>query len=684
MSGTPDPEREFDPAPTVCPFCGVGCTLEYDDRRGGAGWEGPVNTRGEICPKGAAAFEAGDHGDRLTKPLVRENGTLVTAPWDEALRRVAEGLGDIRAADGGDALAFFASSACTNEENYLFAKLARALGTNNLDNCARLCHASTVTAMAERFGLGAMTNTLDDLQEADAVLATGANPVEQHPVAFQSYIGPALEDGAEFVHVDPRENNTARQADLHVPVTPGYDIPVLNAMAAVVVEEGLVDEAFVAERTRGYDAWRDHLDSVDVEANADRAGVDPETVREAARTYAEADRAAILTGMGMSQHHYGTDNVRALLNLALLTGNVGKRGAGVNPLRGQNNVQGANDVGARPADLPGYQPVEDDGVREQVAEVWGFEPPADPGLTEVEMTKAFGDGVRGAYVFGENPAISEPNVTDVEEDLAALDFLVVQDLYVTETAEYADVVLPASAWSEKAGTVTNTDRQVQRMRPNASLPGETRRDLDIICALGDRLTDLAFDYDGPGAVFDEMTRVNPLYAGMAYDDLGTDGARWPFPEGADEGREVLHREEFYTGDRTAPFVAVDHTPPADTVGEDDLVLTTGRVLQHFNTGAITRRSETLTRMRGEDALQIHPDDAAARGIEDGDRVRVENDRGSVEVPADVTPAITPGSTFLTFHHDDPLANALTGDALDPEAKIPEFKHSAVRVEPVEG
>jgi len=677
------PDRTYEPDKTICPFCGVGCGVVYDDQTGkGTGWEAPVNTRGELCPKGVAAFEPGEHEDRLTEPLVRENGHLVTAPWEVALSRVVEGLDTVTEEYGPNALAFFSSSNCTNEENYLFQKIARALGTNNVDNCARLCHSSTVVAMAERFGAGAMTNTLDDLVEADVFLVTGANPAAQHPVIFNSYLGTALKSGTSMIHIDPRENKTTRAADIHLPVSPGYDIPLLNAMAKVVVAEGLVDESFVDERTTRYESFVEALDGVDVEANADLAGVDPDDLRAAARRYGEADRAAAFTGMGMSQHHCGTDNVRALLNLALLTGNVGKRGAGVNPLRGQNNVQGANDVGARPADLPGYESVTDDAARRRVTDVWGFEPPADPGLTEVEMTHEFGDSVHAAFVFAENPALTEPNLNDVRESLDALDFLVVQDLFVTETAEHADVVLPASSWAEKSGTVTNTDRQVQRMRPNASPPGDARRDFAILRELGERLTDLPFDYGGPAAAFDELTEVNPLYAGMAYDDIGDGSLRWPFPADADEGVGVLHTETFANGDRTTPLIPVEHVPPADDLADDQLVLTTGRAFEHFNSGAFSRRSATLVRMRGEDLLQIHPADADARNIEDGERVVVENDRGSVEVETAVTPAIKQGSVFLTFHYSDPATNLLTGDALDPEAKIPEYKHSAVTVEKV--
>ena len=678
---TDDADRSFDAAQSICPFCGVGCAIEYAGNGKSTGTPGPVNTRGEICPKGAAAFEVVDHEERLTAPLVREADSFVEASWDDALARVADGIGDVVSDHGPGAVAFFASSNCTNEENYVFQKLARMLGTNNVDNCARLCHSSTVAAMSERFGAGAMTNTLDDVAETDCLFVAGANPAEQHPVIFRSYLLPAVRDGATVIHVDPRETQMTAAADVHLPVRPGDDIQLLNAVAAVLVAEDLVDREFLDERATGLAAFEAFLADVDVDAAATEAGVDPETLREAARAYGEADRAAAITGMGMSQHHYGTDNVHALLNLALLTGNVGKPGTGVNPLRGQNNVQGAGDVGALPAVLPGYEPVTDPGARERVAAEWGVEPPAEPGLTETVATQRFGEDVRAAVVFGENPAVTEPDATAVGEGFDALDVCVCIDLFETETTGHADVVLPGSSWAEKAGTVTNTDRRVMRMRPNADLPGDARRDLDVICELGRRLTDRPdqFDYDGPEAVFDEVTRVTPIYGGMSYGGIGETFQRWPFPEGATEGRGVLHEETFASGERTAPLVPVDPVPPADEVGDDELVLTTGRVTQHFNSGALTRRSRTLMKMRGEDVLQIHPDDAASRGIDDGRRVTVANERGSVSVAASVTDAVPRGVVFCTFHYAEPLVNRVVGDTLDPVAKIPEYKHAAVTV-----
>ncbi|WP_435317187.1 formate dehydrogenase subunit alpha [Haloarchaeobius sp. TZWSO28] len=677
-------DRTHEPAHSICPFCGVGCGIEYAPASGKAtGWRGPVNRKGEVCPKGVAAYDAVTSDERLTEPLLRgDDGDLHRASWDEAFDRIEREFTAARDQHGPDSCYFMASSNCTNEENYLLQKVARVFGTNNVDNCARLCHSSTVAAMSARFGAGAMTNTLSDLMEADCFLVVGANPAVNHPVIFRSYLLPAIKQGTTMIHVDPRATDTTEAADHHLPVKPGYDIPLLNAMAAVIVEEGLVDAAFVTERTTEFGPLKQFLAEVDVDDAAEQAGVDPDDLRAAARAYGEADAAAIFTGMGMSQHHCGTANVHALLNLALLTGNVGKRGAGVNPLRGQNNVQGAGDVGALPSVLPGYRPVTDADARADLAEEWGVEPsaiPSTPGLTEVEATHEMGDSVHACYVFGENPAVTEPNQTRVREKLDEC-FLVVHDIFPSETTEFADVVLPGSAWAEKDGTVTNTDRQVMRMRPNTTPPGDARTDLAIIQELGRRLTDDPFEYDSPARVFAELTRVAPIYGGMRYDDIGDGSLRWPFPTGADAGTDVLHVDRFENGSRTAQLRVVEHVAPADPVTDDDLVLTTGRVIEHFNSGAVTRRSDTLTRLRAAGTLQIHPEDADSRGIEDGEPVHVENDRGSLTVAAEVTPAIRRGTVFMTFHDDDPLVNVLTGDTLDPEAKIPEYKHSAVRVE----
>ncbi|GAA0231671.1 molybdopterin oxidoreductase family protein [Haladaptatus pallidirubidus] len=670
---------------SICPFCGVGCGVLRAESGKGRGWKGAVNRRGELCPKGVAAYGVLGHDDRLTKPQVRKDGRLVAVSWDEAFSRIETEFGGIVDDHGPSALGFFASSGCTNEENYVFQKLARILGTNNVDNCARLCHSSTIAAMQSRFGAGAMTNTLDDIRDADCFLVCGSNPAEQHPIIFSSYLAPAVNGGTTLIHIDPRENRTTELAEYHLSVKPGYDIPLLNAMCAVIFEENLEDEEFLRERTSNVPAFRDFVSGIDIDECARIAGVKPDDLREATRVYVSADRSAAFTGMGMSQHRYGTANVHALLNLALVTGNVGKHGAGVNPLRGKNNVQGASDVGALPDVLPGYRPVTDADTRTEIANVWGAEPPAKPGLTEVEMTHEFGDEIRGAFVFGENIGATEPNSNRVSRELDSLDCLAVQEIFPNETTAHADVVLPASSWAEKAGTVTNTDRQVQRMRPTGDPSGNARTDLEILCELGVRLTGESFEYDGPEAVFSELVRVTPQYAGMSYDGIGDGSQRWPFPKGADEdsgGTGVLHRGRFASGARRVPLVPVEHVEPVDEENRksESLVLTTGRVVEHFNSGVVTRRSDVLTHLRSTDALQIHPDDAEERGIEDGDRVVVENDHGRIEASAAVTPSIRPDVVFLTFHFAERLVNRLTGDELDSESKIPTYKHVPVCVE----
>ncbi|WP_435157134.1 formate dehydrogenase subunit alpha [Haladaptatus sp. DFWS20] len=680
---------------SICPFCGVGCGVLRGDSGKGHGWKASVNRRGELCPKGVAAYDVLNHADRLTEPQIRIGGDLVPVSWDEAFLRIEQEFGRIVDEHGSDALGFFASSGCTNEENYVFQKLARMLGTNNVDNCARLCHSSTVAAMQSRFGAGAMTNTLDDLGDADCFLVWGANPAEQHPIIFSSYLAPAVNDGTTLIHIDPRENRTTEIADFHLPVKPGYDIPLLNGMCAVIFEEGLEDDEFLRERVSNVSAFRKFISGVDVDECAETAGIAPDDLREVARIYANATRAAAFTGMGMSQHRYGTANVHTLLNIALVTGNVGRCGTGVNPLRGKNNVQGASDVGALPDVLPGYRPVTDSDARKAIADVWGVEPPAIPGLTEVEMTHEFGDGIRGAFVFGENIGATEPNVNRTVRELDSLDCLVVQEIFPTETTAHADVILPASSWAEKAGTVTNTDRQVQQMRPSSDPPGNARTDLEILCEIGRRLLDIdsdvrlsdtSFEYDGPEAVFSELTQVTPQYSGMSYSGIGDGSQRWPLPKGETEGVGVLHRNRFSNGERRAPLVSVEHIDPTaehSNNDSDSLVLTTGRVIEHFNSGVVTRRSDVLTHLRSTDALQIHPDDATERGVEDGDKVVVTSNNGRIEAKSAVTPSIRPGVVFLTFHFAERLVNRLTGDELDPTSKIPTYKHVRVRVENTE-
>ncbi|NIC00505.1 formate dehydrogenase subunit alpha [Halobacterium sp. R2-5] len=689
-----------EPTKTICPYCGVGCGIavrqgeEPDDVRFAPWGDAPVN-EGRVCIKGGAATEVVAHEDRLTEPMIREDGELREATWDEALSRVVAEMEGIRDEHGPDGMGFYSSSKVMNEENYLLQKLARRFGTNNVDNCTRMCHASTVYALRGSLGAGAMTNSMADLRdEADVFWIQGANPGEQHPIANSQYFRQAVLDGATVIQVDPHANKTTESFDIadsdrhmHLQLKPGTDIPLLNVVLKTVLDEGWVDEEFVAERTEGIEDLRETLDGFDKEAAAEECGVPLEDIERAAEVYATADNAAIFTGMGMSQHACGVDNVQNEINLALATGNLGRPGTGVNPLRGQNNVQGASDVGAMPNVLPGYQPVDDDEARESVEDVWGFEIPAEPGLTNVEITHSIGDTVHGLYIMGENPVMSEPNADRVADLLDETEFVVVQDIFPTETVEYADVVLPATTWAERGGTVTNTDRRVQRMRGVEKVHENTRHDLDIITEVGTRLfgEDEGFDFDGPEAVFEELREVCPIYHGMTYDELGEEGIQWPCYKPGDEGDQFLYADSFDTPSGLGQIEGVRHQPPRETPDEEyPLVLTTARLEEHYNTGTMSRRSETLNRQHPENFVDVHPADAEQYGIEDGDDVTLRSRRGEITVTAHVTEATKEGVVWTTPHFAAAPGNALTNDVLDERAKIPEYKAAAVDVTVAEG
>ncbi|MHC3437297.1 formate dehydrogenase subunit alpha [Natrialbaceae archaeon A-gly3] len=684
-----------DPVKTICPYCGVGCGIQVQpgDEPGAMGFlpwgDAPVN-EGRVCIKGGAATEVVDHEDRLTEPLIREDdGELREASWEEAYELIVSEIERIREEYGPDAMGFFGSSKVMNEENYLLQKLARRYGTNNVDNCTRMCHASTVWALRTSLGAGAMTNSMVDLrEEADLLWIQGANPGEQHPIANSQYFRQAVLDGATVIQVDPHANKTTESFAIedterhqHLQLTPGTDIALLNVVIKTILENGWVDEDFIAERTEGFEDLEETLAGFDKEAAAQTCGVDLEAIELAAKKYANADNAAIFTGMGMSQHSSGVDNVQNEINLALITGNVGRPGTGVNPLRGQNNVQGTCDVGAMPNVLPGYQLVDDDEARESVEDVWGFEVPDEPGLTNVEITSAAGDSVHGLYVMGENPVMSEPDANQVAKRLEALEFVVVQDIFPTETVEFADVVLPATTWAERGGTVTNTDRRVQRMRPVEKVHENTAHDLEILSEIGTRLFDAGFDFDGPEEVFEELREVCPIYHGMSYDALGEVGIHWPCYEPGDEGDPYLYAEEFDTENGLGRIVGVRHQPPAEEPDQEyPLVLTTARLEEHYNTGTMSRRSPTLSRQTPENFVDVHPADAEEYGVEDGEYVRLRSRRGEITLEARVTEAIKEGVVWTTPHFAEASANELTNDVLDERAKIPEYKAAATEIE----
>ncbi|WP_049996528.1 molybdopterin oxidoreductase family protein [Halococcus sediminicola] len=639
---------------SICPLCAVGCSVRYDETTGRArGWPGaPVNANGELCPKGIAAFDVFDDEDRLTRPLMRRDGDLEPVFWNEAYDRIEREFERIITEHGPDALAFLGAPHCTNEENYLFGKLARSLGTNNVDNRARLCHDSTVSAMEERLGSGGMTNSIAGLTETGVFLIIGSNPADQQPVAFDSYVRPAVNGGAHLIHIDPRANTTTRLADTHIAPRPGTDALVVALFVKTILDEGLVDEEFVADRTEEFAAFAAAVGEMDGETLAERAGVDSTKIQAAARAFGGAERAAVVAGTGVE----GDDpddsaTADALLNLLLLTGNLGKRGAGMNLFRGLNNEQGACDAGALPHQLPGGRPVADAAARAKVADVWGVEPPAAPGPTEIDLVRGFGEEIRGAFVLGENPAVTKLGTENVARGLRSLDFLLVQDVTHTETTAHADVVLPAGIWSEKAGTVTNIDRQVQRMRALESPPGAARSDFEVLCALGERLVGDGFDYENPQEVFAELTDVNPQYAGMSYEGIGTGSQRWPFPAGADEGTDVLHRGEFANGERRAPFVPVPLGESSDE-DTDELVLLTGS-----RSGDVAATTMGSGMGRVDETLTIHPADADARGVADGERVVVESATGRVELTVEISESIRRGSVFVHAGIAEPLLGA---------------------------
>ncbi|MBM3474843.1 MAG: formate dehydrogenase subunit alpha [Armatimonadetes bacterium] len=671
---------------SICPFCGVGCGfLAGVERNRLVGLEyltdHPV-CEGALCPKGNAALETVHHADRLLHPLVRKGDGFERISWDEALEGIAARLLDIQRDHGADAVGFLASAKCTNEENYLLQKWARLFGTNNIDHCARLCHASTVAGLARTLGAGAMTNPMSDVAHSDCIFVIGSNFTECHPLASR-WVGDALERGAFLVVADPRVTPVVWQADLHLRHRPGSDVALLNGMMKVILQEGLHNEGFIAARTSGFDVLRQSLAAVDLAAVEEITGVPVAAIQEAARRYARAKASVIMWSMGITQHTTGVDNVISLANLALLAGHVGRPGAGLMPLRGQSNVQGACDMGALSNFLTGYVPVTDAERRARIAAQWGTpELPAAVGLTVVEMMHAAGTGaLRALYVMGENPMITDPNVDHVREGLRNLDLLVVQDIFLTETAELADYVLPAALWAEKAGSYTNTERRVQWQPRLIPPPGEALPDWQIIASMG-RLTGWAdqFDVPSPEPVLAEINAVSPAYRGVTQERTqALGGVTWPCPEEGHPGTPILHETRFATADGLGHLEPIAYRPPAEQ--PDDrypLVLTTGRTVLHYNSGSMTRRSKALLTRERSLFVEISPADAAQRGLEDGQQVRVSTRRGDADCLARVTSATAAGVVFMPFHFAG--ANVLTNDALDPTAKIPEYKVAACQIE----
>jgi formate dehydrogenase major subunit len=698
------PDKSVD---SLCPYCGVGCQLTYHVKNDQIlyveGRDGPAN-RARLCVKGRYGFDYSRHPQRLTVPLIRRDGAPKTgdfvmdpdnlmqvfreATWEEALDRAGGGLRRIRDTQGRKSLAGFGSAKGSNEEAYLFQKLVRlGFGSNNVDHCTRLCHASSVAALLEGIGSGAVSNPVMDVTKAAVVIVIGANPTVNHPVAA-TFLKNAMRNGTKLILMDPRRSELARTAYRYLQFKADTDVALLNAMMHVIVEENLVDKAFIADRTLGYAELVKNVAGYSPDLMAPICGIPADTIREVARLYATSSGSMILWGMGISQHIHGTDNARCLIALALMTGQIGKPGTGLHPLRGQNNVQGASDAGLIPMMYPDYQRVDNPQAQARFAKAWGV--PVEkldpkPGLTVVEVIKGILAGtVKGMYIMGENPAMSDPDADHAREALAKLDLLVVQDIFLTETAYLADVILPASSFAEKTGSFTNTDRFVQLGRQALNLPGQARQDLEIIIDIAHRLG-LPWDY-GSGetavaAVFDEMRRAMPSIAGITWERLQTDGSvTYPCEKEGDPGDSVVFTNTFPTDTGKAKFVPADIIPADERPdSEYPWVLITGRQLEHWHTGSMTRRSGVLDAIEPDPVASLHPSDMRAMGIEPGELITIKSRRGEVVLYARADESSPRGSVFVAFCFYEAAINKLTNSALDPFGKIPEFKYCAVQV-----
>ncbi|RWL20280.1 MAG: formate dehydrogenase subunit alpha [Mesorhizobium sp.] len=695
--------QEFDKViDTLCPFCGVGCQtsvavkdnkiVQVDGRNGYA-------NENRLCVKGRFGFDYAMSPERLTKPLIRrddapKSGDLDMrgvdpltvfreATWEEALARAAGGLKRILKDHGGQALAGFGSAKGSNEEAYLFQKLVRqGFGTNNVDHCTRLCHASSVAALMEGVGSGAVSAPFNDALKAECIIVIGARPTTNHPVAA-TYFKQAAKRGAKLIVMDPRGQDLMRHTSHSLRFKAGSDVAMLNALIHVIVEEKLYDEQYIQANASGFEALKAKVKDFSPEAMAEVCGVEASVLRDVARTYATAERSIIFWGMGISQHTHGTDNARCLIALALITGHVGRPGTGLHPLRGQNNVQGASDAGLIPMYFPDYKSVENIDIRGAYENFWGQTLDPKRGLTVVEIIDAIHEGeIKGMYIMGENPAMSDPDQTHARQALAMLDHLVVQDIFLTETAWHADVVLPASAHAEKLGTYTNTNRQVQIGRPALELPGQARQDWELIVELARRVG-LDWNYGHVSDVYAEMASVMPSLKHISWDRVEREGSVVYPADGPDKpGNEIIFSSGFPTADGRGRIVPADLLPPDEVPDEEfPLVLTTGRLLEHWHTGAMTRRAGVLDAIEPHGIAAMNPYEIKRHGLRQGEMIAVKTRRGTVDAILRADREVADGMVFMPFCFNESPANMLTNPMLDPYGKIPEFKYCAARIAP---
>lgn len=680
---------------TTCPYCGVGCQMNLqikDDLvyRVDAPFDTAPNF-GNLCVKGRFGLDFTTHPRRLKKPLIKRNGEFHEVSWDEALTFITEKLGTIVKESGGDSVATYACAKATNEDNYIFQKFVRAvLKTNNVDHCARLCHAGSVTGLQLAIGSSAMSNSIAEMEHLDTFIVTGSNTTETHPVISLSLKKAVRENGAKLIVIDPRQIELTDFATLWLRQKPGTDVAVYSAMAHVIVTEERYDEDFIGKRTEGFQDYIESLEQCTPEWAEAISGVPADDIRLAARMYADADRAAFYWGMGISQSVHGTDNALSLANLALMTGNLGKAGTGLNPLRGQNNVQGCSDSGGLPNVYTAYQRVDDPDIKHKFEKAWHTHLSDDVGLTVTEMVDGALTGeIRAMLVMGENPIMSEPNLSHAKHAIEALDLLVCIDIFMNETGELADVILPSASFAEKDGTFTNSDRRIQRVRQALPAVGQSRSDWQIMCDLAHRLEDFlgveisaGFSYDTVEAIWDEMRMLTPPFYGITYERLERDGGvHWPCPSLDHPGTPYLFEDDFPRG--KGKFWALDYTSDSETPDDEyNYHLTTGRVLFHWHGGTMTRRS-ALDSAFPEPIIEMHPDDAQTLHLISGDWVDITSRRGSIICRVLVTGRSPVGTIFLPFHFVEAAANILTLDKIDPRAKIPDFKMAAVKLRKVD-
>ena len=668
---------------TTCPYCGVGCGMYLGVRNGKIvsvrGSDSRANN-GKLCVKGRFGIAGYVHSEeRLKSPLIKKKGKFVEASWDEALSLVAEKF----ASYDREHVGIISSSRCTNEDNYIAQKFCRlVLGTNNIDHCARLCHAPTVAGLAQTFGSGAMTNSIEDIREADCIFAIGANITEAHPVIGMN-VKQAVRLGARLIVADPREIELVRFADIWLRHNPGSDVALLMGMIKIIVDEKLHNSDFINERCDNAEAFMESLKAYDIDFVEKTTGVPRGQIMAAACMYATGDPSAILYTLGITEHSHGTDNVIAVANLAMVTGNIGKRGSGVNPLRGQNNVQGACDMGALPNVYVGYQSSTSPETKKKFEAAWGGSLSIAKGLTTPQMFDGACDGsFKALYIIGENSVLSQPNSSHVIKALSSLDFLVVQDIFLTETAKLADVVLPAASFAEKDGTFTNTERRFQRVRKAIEPVSGALADWEIICRIAKQMGGKGFDYKHPSEIMDEIAALAPCFGGINYERLEDGGLQWPCPALDHPGTPILHTKQFAC--RKGKLTPLKYRPSEELPdAEYPLLLTTGRRLFHYHTGTMTRKTDGLNRFLGRERVQINPADASALGLNDDDAIKVISRRGEVQAGVEVTRVVPPGVVYMTFHFAETPTNMITSCAVDPVTQTPEYKVCAVRIEKIQ-